>query len=462
MAAPNVLLVTDDQHRWDFFEGGVVSSLSLPSLSRLAAEGTMLTHAYSNCPICIPTRFAWLYGLYASQAAQRLAGNAHGWPGHLPSMAHALRDAGYHTALVGKLHSHAGLHRRDLVRDEDDTRARGFDDVFETSGKSLSWWYDCRYTRHLDSKGLLETYRDDVAGRCAQLGGNERYAPSPLAAEDHMDSVIGDEARRWLEADDGGKPFFLHASFCGPHFPLDSPEPYFGRHCPDEMPPPDGVRDPADIRKWQERRALYCDLLDLVDDQIGLLLGALDAKGLTNDTLVVFTTDHGDMLGHCGLEQKGRPHDASARTPVIARLPGVIARGEVLEGMAEAVDLPCTILEASGCGADENIRRLLPGTPGRSWWKYISGGADSHRDWVYSEHHAPTWRMVREHDWKYVFRPDAGDMLFNLADDPKEMGNLIDNPTHVGRVSRMRRQLIESMTACAAPNTDGAAAPGPP
>jgi len=440
----NILLVTDDQHRWDFFQGGAVPTLSLPSLSRLAAEGTTLTHAYSNCPICMPTRFTWLYGLYASQVAERLAGNAQDWPGHLPSMAHALRDAGYRTALVGKLHWHAGLYRRDLVRDEHDTRARGFDDVFETSGKSLAWWYDCRYTQHLDSKGLLQIYRDDVASRCAQLGGHERYAPSPLAAQDHMDSVIGAEARRWLEAYDGEKPFFLHASFCGPHFPLDPPEPYFRRHRPDDMPPPEGVGDPHEIRKWQERRALYRDLLALVDDQIGRLLDALDAKGLANDTLVVFTTDHGDMLGHCGLTQKGRPHDASARTPVIARLPGVIAQGNVLDGMAEAADLPCAILEAAGCGAHEEIRRLLPGTPGRSWWNYISGAADSHRDWIYSEHHAPTWRMIREPDWKYVFQHDAGDSLFNMPHDPNEMHNLIADPAHTPRVSHMRHQLLTS------------------
>lgn len=460
MSAPNILLVTDDQHRWDFFEGGSVSCLSVPALSRLAAEGTTLTHAYSNCPICMPTRFTWLYGLYASQAAERLAGNAHDWPGHLPSMTHALRDAGYRTALVGKLHSHAGLYRRDLVRDEDDTRARGFDDVFETSGKSLAWWFDCRYTRHLDSKGLLGTYRDDVAGRCAQLGGQERYAPSPLAVEDHMDSVIGAEACRWLEAYDGEKPFFLHASFCGPHFPLDPPEPYFGRHRSEEMPAPDGVDDPGEIRKWQERRALYCDLIVLVDEWIGRLLGVLDAKGLAGETLVVFTTDHGDMMGHCGHGQKGRPHDASARTPVIARLPGVIAGGKTLEGMIEAVDLPCAILEAAGGGGDQRIRELLPDTPGRSWWKYVCGDADSRRDWIYCEHHAPTWRMAREHDWKYVCRPGAGDMLFNMADDLGERDNLIDEPAHAERVSRMRRQLITSMATCTAANTDGRAALG--
>ena len=453
----NILLITDDQHRWDFFEGGVAPTLRTPALSRLAAEGTTLSHAFSNCPICMPTRFTWLYGLYASQARERLLANAHDWPTHFPSLAHALQQRGYDTSLIGKLHSHAGLFRRDLVADVHETQERGFNAALEVSGKSLAWWYDCLYTRHLARKGLLETYREDVASRCEQLGGRERYAPSPLPCEDHMDSFIGARAREALGRLPDDRPFFMHVSFCGPHFPLDPPEPYFSRYRPEDMPPPEGVEDGEEMRRWQERRALYCGLIELVDHEIGRLLQRLDEKSLANNTLVIFTTDHGDMMGHRGFGGKGRPFDTATRTPAIVRLPGVIAGGKTLDGLVEAADLPCTILEAAGCGDDDAIGALLPNTPGRSWWEYARGETDTHRQWVFSECNTGAWRMCRDRDWKYVFTTDGEDLLFDLRSDPWEFHNLIDDPALAERVSRMRAMLLESMSRCAAPNVDGGA-----
>ena len=453
-AQPNILLITDDQHRWDFLDNDALPGLRLPAIARLRAQGTTLLNGFSNCPICMPTRFTWLYGLYASQAAERLMRNAHDWPHHLPSMAHALQANGYHTALVGKLHSLAGLASRDIVAGAPETRARGFDDVFETSGKSLAYWYDCQYTRHLHARGLLDTYRADVATRCVQLGGHERYEPSPLAPDDHMDGVIGHAALQWLEQYSDSRPFFLHVSFCGPHFPLDPPASYFDRHDPADMPPPEGVNDPARIRMWQKQRALYAGLLELVDDQLNAVLEALDKKPeLAANTLILFTTDHGDMMGHHDRSGKSRAYDTSCRTPVIARWPGRVPAGASHPALVEAVDLPATILDAAGCTAGLPLAHWLPNTPGRSYWPCLTAASDRHRDWVYAEHAEPAWRMCRDAQWKYVFRPDDNDQLFDLAGDPWEQHNLADAPACARRVADMRAKLLKSMTACAAPNT---------
>jgi arylsulfatase A-like enzyme len=125
------------------------------------------------------------------------------------------------------------------------------------------------------------------------------------------------------------------------------------------------------------------------------------------------------------------------------------------DGMVEAVDLPCTLLEAAGCGEDP--AKHLPGTPGRSFWSYVLGRCDAHRPWVYSELRtgAGGWRMCRERDWKYVFDPVEGDALYDMRADPWELDNLAAANEHADDVGRMRRQLVQSMMYCAAPDTDG-------
>lgn len=452
MSRPNILLITDDQHRWDFVGNQTVPSLATPALDRLRLEGTTLTHSFSNCPICMPTRFAWTTGLYGTQAAAFLAGNSHDWPLRFATMPQALQRAGYHTSLVGKLHSLGGLYARNVTSHESSTHALGFDDVFEVSGKALAYWFDCRWTDHLKKRGMLEQYRADIEQRMEMIGGHERYTPSFLDTPDHMDAFIGRQARQWLTDYDGAKPFYLHASFCGPHFPLDPPKEYFDRYRPEDMPVPVGAN--ADqIRHWQEMAALYCAMITFVDDEIGKLLGVLQARGWSDNTLVLYGTDHGDMMGHHNQAHKGPPYDTSCRTPVTARLPGIIPAGRVLTDPAEAVDLPCTLLEAAGAG---NPAELLPQTPGRSYWRYLTGEATTHRDWAFSEFGLwpGGWRMCRERDWKYVLSPEKGDMLFNMKLDPWEQQNLIDDPTQAERINRMRRQLLESMMRIVAPNSD--------
>jgi len=457
MPQPNILLITDDQHRWDFHDSRTVSCLRTPALSRLRAEGVSLTNAVSNCPICMPVRFTWVYGLYAGQAGEGLLRNAQDWPTHPPSMPQALRKAGYRTALVGKLHSLQGLSRRDVCAHENETKSRGFDDVLEVSGKSLAYWYNCHWTRHLASRGLLEQYRADVQSRIEQLGGKEPYRPSLLDTADSMDAFIGEHARRWLSSCRDDKPFFLHASFCGPHFPLDPPETYFTRYRPEDMPPPRGVEDPKRIRVWRERRAAYCAMIEQVDDEVGRLLEVLESRGIAQNTLVIYATDHGDMMGHMDRWQKGTPYDTSVRTPYTVRWPGRVASGRTLDDPVETVDLPCTILEAAGLGNDPSLH--LPNTPGRSFLRYVTGEERVHREWAFAEH-GSGWRMCRERDWKYVYQPDGEDMLFDLERDPWEQQNLIAEPSKRERVSRMRRELVESMSHCIASAALNPGSPG--
>jgi len=452
---PNILLITDDEHRWDFWDDGIVPTLRTPNLDRLRAEGTTLTHGFTACPVCMPTRMTWVYGLYASQVADGLMHNAHDWPNRWPSMPGRLQEAGYHTAIIGKVHSLAWVEPRDVIAEEEHTRQRGFDEAFEVSGKILpAWNYRCRYTEHLAARGLLERYRQDAMRRSPFFGSKERLEASFLAPEDHMDGFIAGKVVEWLDGYTGDRPFFLHASLCGPHFPLDPPSPFFEHYRPEDMPPPAGVDDAEEAASWQRQRALYCGLIELVDDGVGRILEALERQALADETLVVFTTDHGDMMGDHGRRYKGDPYDAACRTPMIARLPRRIPAGSVGSAMFESVDLPLTLLEAAG--VDVASPRLLPQSPGESFWPVLTGDRATHRPWVYSEHGGAGrgWRMCREPDWKYVLQLDAEDMLFHVAEDPYECSDLIAEPGQAERTGRMRRQLLVSMSQCVAPSTD--------
>mgnify|MGYP006282645191 CR=1 FL=1 len=454
---PNIILITTDQQRWDFYDNRTVRSLRTPNLQRLMREGATLTNATSNCPICIPTRFTWCHGLYASQGAARLLRNCHDWPHDLPGMPQALQGAGYQTAIIGKLHAHEGLWHRDLCDTEyvQSTRDRGFDHVFEVCGKSLAFWFDCNWTRHLERRGLLDDYRRDLAVRSGQISGEDArgdYGPGILSTEESMDGFIGRNVCEWLGERRPGAPFFLHASFCGPHGPLDPPEEFAERYDPAEMPPPEGVDDAEEIRRWKRLRALYCAQVELIDVQIGRLLQTLEDQGLLEDTAIVFGTDHGDMLGHLGKSGKGPAYDTSCRTPYVVWWPGRVPAGQTLTGPVEAVDLPATIMDIAGLGSDPAAH--IPYSPGRSFLPYAAGESGPPREWAYAEWGGgeDAWRMCREPDWKYVVSP-SGDQLFNLAEDPWETVNRVDDPALRERISRMRRRVIESMLQTVTPDT---------
>lgn len=445
MQRPNILFITNDQHRYDFYEGGPIPGLQTPNISRLRAEGTTLTNSFSSCPLCVPTRFTWLYGVRASQGNGAWGDHDGRWPIHLRSMTHLLQYAGYHTALIGKLHSHCGLPDLDLADIQDESLARGFDEITEMAGKSLVKYFDCNYTRHLDNKGLLQQYLQRLKDY-----GTRHCEPLPLDEEDSMDAVVGRHAAKWLSEYEGDEPFFLHASFCNPHFPYDPVAKYANRHRPQDMPPPSGVDDPERIQSHKKARARYCGLIEQDDDEIGKLLQILDKRDLSDNTVVILTTDHGDMMGYRDKRGKQEPYDPSARTPVTIRYPGTVPAGLTLDDPAESIDIPCSILEAAGL--HDLPDDLLPTSPGKSWWNYVQSNQDHHRSWAYSE--MGPWKMVCDRNWKYIHRSNAQNELYNRNEDPDELHNLIDQPEHRSRIREMQSWLIESMSHNIAPPSE--------
>lgn len=450
---PNLLLVTNDQHRHDFVEGGPVPSLRTPHLARLRREGTTLANAYSACPLCVPTRFTWWYGLRASQGNGAWGEVDSEWPTHLHSLPQRLRQHGYRTAVIGKIHSHSGLHRMDLTACRAGIHARGFDDVFEVAGKSMLKWHDCDYTHYLAERGLLDTYRR----RLDTLGAHHTEV-LPFAAEHAVDAVICRQACDWLDRAPAEQPFFLHVSFCDPHFPFDPPAEYAARYRPEDMPPPVGIDNPAFIAHHRLVCARYCALIEHCDAQIGRLLDQLDRRGRRDNTAVIFSTDHGDLMGSRGLFGKSEPYAGSARTPITVRFPGRVPAGHVLDAPAESIDLPASILAAAGL--DGSPRDLLPGSPGRSWWSYLDGQTTHQREWAFSE--MGSWKMVADPNWKFVHRQNGQDELYDLQADPHEQHNLAELPTQRDRVRAMQRRIIASMSEAIAPPSLPTPNPEPP
>ena len=442
MSQPNVLLITNDQHRFDFLEGGAVPELRTPNLTRLRQEGTTLTNAYSSCPLCVPTRFTWWYALRASQGNGVWGDLDTEWPTHLRSMPQVLQENGYKTAVIGKIHSHSGLHKLDLTEHRDGIKARGFDHVFETAGKTMAQWHDCEYTHYLARKGELATYRR----RLQELGGHHAEV-LPFAEEDAVDALTGRRAREWLQSYDDDKPFFLHASYCDPHFPFNPPASFAECYNPADMPVPDGLDDPDAIARHQKVCARYCAMIEHCDHEIGLLLDVLGKRGWADDTVVVFSTDHGDMMGDRGCYGKHLPYDPSARTPITVRYPSQVPAGCELSGPVESIDLPCSILDA--VGLHDEPKQYLPASPGRSWWTYVTGEAGAPREYAYSE--MGPWKMAVDEEWKFIHRADGNDELYDRREDPAERCNRVDDTDQQDRVRTMQRRVIDALSQNIAP-----------
>ena len=472
---PNILLITTDEQRFETYGTARSDWPALPNLTRLRREGTTLTNTYSNCPLCMPARYTWMTGLYGSQT-ERGPNNGYDWPDYYPTMPQALQRAGYHTAMVGKLHAfRCGMfrdHHMNLVHEYNRT-TWGFDTLWECSGREFWSHYakdgsygikGCAYTDHLKARGLYEQALQECIDRDKSRrahNGMEPYRPGVLEhVEDTMDGVAVEHMCEFIDNYDDDKPFYLHASFFAPHYPLDVPTDYFNRHRPEDMPAPHGVNDPELIRRWQENRAMYMALNDIVDELIGKLLDTVEKRGLLDNTVILFSTDHGDMLGDHHFPRKRRPHEGSARTPIIVRAPDQVPADVVLDGLVESADLPQTILEIAGL-TEHDRAQALPEAPGHSFWRYVQQGGPTFRGSALVENGdgpgGNLTRALRKGDWKYIHWSAQGHQLHNLADDPGEEHNRIDDPACAEIRHELQAMLIERIAEIRIPPIQGRA-----
>ena len=432
---PNLLFIMADQLAPHVLPAYGHPRVQTPHLDRLAEEGVVFENAYCNFPLCAPARFSMLSGRLPSRIGA--FDNAVEFPASVPTFHHYLRRAGYRTCLAGKMH---------FVGPD---QLHGYEERVTTDvyPADFLWTPDWR----VDDETWLEWYHD--MSRVLEAGSHRRSVN--VAYDDEAEF----EAVRWLhEYADGGddRPFALTVSFISPHDPYLAPPYWWERYRDVTIDPPRVAdirleeRDAHSRRHWyltgrhraevdepgvlHMRRAYYA-LTSYIDAKVGRLLETLRAIGAADDTLVVFTSDHGDSLGERGLFFKMSFFEWSVRVPLIVHAPFAFAPRRVGVNVSH-LDLFPTLLEAAGDGALPELAAPIDGRSLAPLLSGASGGAADRPDLVCAEYTAEGVRapllMVRKGPHKLITSPGDPPMLFDLDRDPDELENLAGHPDCAG------------------------------
>ena len=462
MSRPNILWICSDQQRFDTLGAYGNSFVHTPNLDRLAAEGVLFEHAYCQNPVCTPSRASFLTGRYPRTT--RVRQNGQSIPADEVLVTKLLHDAGYVCGLAGKLHISTvypsicpGTERR-----IDD----GYDE-FHWMHHPWQDWPSNEYYHWLAERGV--TYTDQPIEGLSHVRRG-------MAEEHHPTTWCAEKAVNFIDACSGfDHPWLFSVNFFDPHHVFDPPAEYLERYLRalDEIPLPNYIPGELDNKPPFQRddhatafsdkafdemsdadhrlsRAAYWAMCDLIDAQVGRLLEALDRTGQRDNTLMIYPSDHGEMLGDHGIYYKGPYlYDPAVRVPLIASMPSAVARNVRSEALVELVDIAPTLLEAAGLD-------VHPGMQGRSLWSLLTGQADAgrHRDDVYCESYAAAGHrevgayvtMVRtqEHKLSAVHGMDCGE-LYDLQHDPTETHNLWDSAEHKQLKAAMLKRLSDRM-----------------
>jgi len=458
---PNIILILTDQLRQDYVGLYQEAESLTPNIDDLCGE-----HVFTRCttvnPVCMPARTALLTGRYSRQIGTVvMSGELNR---DIPTFPQALQRAGYHTIGVGKFHFLQGWnwetprgkgHNLQELRHQ--FHEWGFDAVWQVCGKSQLTRNYCDYAAILEEAGSLEAYRDDVNARGYNCNNAEQEdvdcSPYRLDPELYVDRVIGDKALEYLDKRPRDRPFFSKISFCGPHPPYDPPAEsldLFPLEEVDDFIPNEVPLTPAQKQVQYRKRRAYKAMIHEIDQQVGRIRDYLEEEGLLDNTVLLFSSDHGEMMGDHGLSQKTSPYWQASRIPLYMRHPEHRGR-KVHDCLVEHIDMTATILDAAGLEPSGVLGRPWPAgqaqVPCKSLLPVISGQTTIHRDFVYAESYH-LWEMIESQDFKYIRQlPGCGeekDLLFDLKKDPAERRNVADQQEYRNALehARARRMAI--------------------
>jgi arylsulfatase len=452
VSRPNILFLMSDQHRGDCLQADGNAMIRTPNLDRLAQEGVRFRSAYSSTPTCTPARACLLTGMspwhHGMLGYSRVAQN---YPVEMPRV---LAGAGYFTMAIGKLHYHPqrNIHGYHAALLDESGRIESPD--FRSDYRS--WFWSQAPNLDPDATGVGW---NDYKGKAYVLP--ERLHPTRWTA---------DAAVNFLESYARPQPFFLKVSFARPHSPYDPPQRWMARYAGASIPPPVQApwseryaeRNSAADDIWRGRvsagearrsREAYYGSVSFVDEQIGRVLEALERRNLLEQTLILYTSDHGDMTGDHNLWRKSYAYEPSARVPMLLRWPqGLVSakRGQMSEHPVELRDILATFLDAVGVSPPAAIdgRSLLDVPRGKTagWRLFL----DLEHDVCYApENH---WNALTDGKTKYIFHArDGEEMLFDLAADPHERANLAAETAHAGLLRTWRERLLKHLSERGAP-----------
>ena len=442
-APPNVLWICTDDHA-SYVTGCYGNSVvRTPNIDRLAASGMRFDRAFCNAPVCTASRQSFITGRYPRSVGVTLLRTP--LPEAETTLAEMLGPAGYNTAAIGKMHFNGPLkHGFDLRIDHGRYRAtlkaRGAKPLPEGVEVLPPW----------------KPFRDP-----ARIWLNSMCVPYGAVDEDMHGTYFAQEAAKFLQAE-RAQPFFMIVSFYEPHSPFRFPVEFRGRHDPATFPvpkvgPEDDDQIPAVFRDLtdDEKRgiaAAYYTSTEFADKNVGIVLDALAKSGHADNTLVIYTGDHGYFLGQHGRIEKHSSYEEAVGAPLLMRYPTKIRPHSNTQALVEFVDVVPTVLEYCGLPIPDSVQ-------GRSLVNLLGGKTDHHRDRVFVEYAQNDEVMVRDQRWKLVFirnkrrRTDGYDSerplkghtlrLFDLVNDPGEFTNLADRPEHRGRVEQYVGHLID-------------------
>jgi N-acetylglucosamine-6-sulfatase len=428
-AGPNVVLILTDDQRWDAMSCAGHPFLRTPNIDRLAREGVRFANAFCTTSLCSPSRASILSGLYAH--AHRVLDNFTDFPSALPSYPRRLQESGYETAYIGKWH----------MGEQRDEPRPGFD--YWMSHKGQGNYYDTEFN----------------------INGERQLLPG------YFTHRITEKAVEWIRKP-REKPFCLVVGHKAPHGPFIPEAKYAKVFDAIEIRRPATAKDYGEGKPdWVRQRTttwhgvdgpLYkaCGLADYedfvraylatilsVDDSVGQIYDALQAIGKLDQTLLIFTSDNGYLLGEHGAIDKRAAWDESMRVPLVVRYPPRAPASRVLREMVLHIDLAPTILEICGARPLENIH-------GASWARLLRGDAREWRTSFLYEYnyeaqypHTPNVRSVRTEEWKYIRYPhgDGGPdrwkaEVYNLKEDPLETKNLVNDPRTAPKLKELREE----------------------
>ena len=472
MNRPNILWICTDQQRFDTLGCCGNTFVKTPNLDRLALGGTQFNQAFCQNPLCTPSRASLLTGRYPRTTRARQNGQSIP-PGEVV-VPRIFSDNGYICGLSGKLHlapcePHASPVRERRIND-------GYSD-FHWSHHPDDDWATGEYNAWLRAHHL-EYKRKPFP--------DSRYIQTSMAPRYHQTTWCVQKAIEFLREEQSRAPWLFSVNIYDPHHPFDPPpellQPYLEKL--DEIPLPNYVEGELDDKPIYQRidhtgayggqknlypcdqmndqdhrliRAAYWAMCDLIDTQVGRLLDALEKSGQRENTIVIFMSDHGEMLGDHGIYLKG-PHfyDVATRVPLIVSWPDHI-KAQISPALVELVDIAPTLLEAAGLP-------IHPGIQGKSLWPLLTGeaSADYHRDSVLCEHYGTTHHtpgetgaygtMLRTQTHKLtVFHGDETGELYDLRRDANETHNLWNAPDCQTTKLHLLQQLCDRVAWTADP-----------
>lgn len=445
----NIIYLLTDQWRYDALGCNGAKVCRTPNIDSLAREGCRFTRAYTTNPLCSPARASILTGLYPHHHGQ--LANTNNFNGVFDAQvlekkgyAEYLAKQGWNTGYCGKFHlAGEGEYDKWFFKD---------------------WRTEGEHQRYLEGKGI--TYDFGISEvQPLEWGGEAVFCgPSALSASDHHDAWVADQTidmiERFARED---TPFLVCAGFHGPHFPYAVPEPYCDMYDPDTVDRWENFDETfADkpliqqkelmrwntshltFRDWQKIVAVYWGYCTFIDAQIGRILGKLKEMGMYEDTMLVFSSDHGDMLGGHRLFNKGfNMYEEDTHIPLVIKMPaGVKVRPECGEYVS-LVDLAPTFLEAASIAAEGSmdgsslLSLILEDREPVAWRKWLLSQFNGYESTLV------TTRMIRNDKWKYVYNPFSVDELYDMESDPSELRNLAALPGFAHVLRRLRGTMYE-------------------